>query len=179
MSDVNRIRIYRQKIAEWLDVKAPTAQTSVWGRIGAGVSTGQLDINPETESIQDLDMDVGTDIVTNIKPSMGLEFEETDSSNEATTDPVNDWLCNNCRNLVKESPTTWLRVYLHKSSVVDGVTTFLAYKIPASFSIETGMGGDSGAAISGSGTLKYTGDQVKGTVTFDENNKPIFTADAA
>jgi hypothetical protein len=178
MPETNRARVYRQKISEWLDVKAPSAATSIWGRIGAGVSSGQVEINPDTETIHDLDMDVGTDIVKSIKPSMSLEFEETDTTNPANADSVNEWLCDKCRNLVKESQTTWLRVYQEKMTLVDDVPTFLAYKIPASFGIESGMGGDADAALSGSGTLKYTGDQVKGTVTFDENNKPVFVADA-
>ena len=164
---VDRTRIYRQKIQEWLDLRPAGGATPSWNRIGAGVSAGQVAMNVETESIHDLDMDTGMDITTSVKPTMELTFQETAS------DPVNKWLCDNARNLVKDAPTTWLRIYTH---IEENPGEYLAYQIPATVQVTEGMGGDANMPSSGMATMRYAGNQVKGTVEF-KNGIPVFTAE--
>ena len=100
---------------------------------------------------------------------MELLFQET------VSDPVNEWLCDKARNLVKDAPTNLLRIYTHKE---ESAGQYLAYQIPAVVQISEGMGGEANMPSSGSATLRYSGSQVKGTVVF-EDGAPVFTPDAA
>lgn len=143
----------RSKFAKLLNTGS--VGTPVWSRIGDGVTSAEVNYNPETSKVVYIHQDSGNTEVESYSPTLPLEAEL------AVGDPVLDLIdgLRQSRATLSEAHKELLMVYLYETPVAEA---YPAERQSVSVQIDN-YGGEGGQSVKVKFTLNFRGDAIKGT----------------
>lgn len=132
-----------------------TTVTPIWSLIGAGVTTGAINYNPQTVEEVYIHQDSGTTEIQSYKPSMPVEA--TAIKGDAAYDFVDT--IRKSRKILTNAHAEVVNVWLYEAAVAGA---YPAERQSVSIQIDD-FGGDGGQAAKINYTINYLGDPVLGT----------------
>lgn len=146
-------KIKRSQVAHYVDTATTTGP--VWSLLGVGVTTGKVNMNPQTTTETYIHQDTATITVDSYAPTMPVEMTPD------TANPVFQWVDNlrKTQATLSDAETEIVEVDLYSSSAGG---SYPARKQTVSVSIED-WGGDGGVPAKVNFTFNYIGSQTAGS----------------
>ena len=145
-----------------------TAESRKWERVGRGMASLQLSLNPATEDIQDIDMQTATTVANGVSPQMSL------TPTVVVGNAVNDYL----RSVCDEQKLSEQKEIMFVDTFVEPVSNAFPARV-ALFNLipQSGTGGDAGSSLGYGIDLHQEGELIIGTAKL-QDNAWVFTANA-
>jgi len=158
-------KVKRSEFALFLDT-TPAATNPTWSRVGAGVTTGVLNYNPEVTTETYIHEDTATTTLERYAPSMPLEAQCIN------TDAIFEFIDNlrRTRAVGSAAETDALLVYLYETPT--STDKYPAELQPVTIQIDT-FGGDGGVTNRINFTVSFRG--ASDTGTYDVSGKSFTT----